>query len=97
MAMKYRSRTDIVAQILQIAIAAEEGKGGVTRSHIANKGSLTLKQMKEYIPILTEEGFLMDYYDNDRNERLYKTTEKGIKFLRLYHHLDAYLPTMMQN
>jgi predicted transcriptional regulator len=95
MAMRYRSRTDIVAQIVQIAVAAE-GKG-VTRSHIGNKGSLTLKQMKEYIPILTEEGFLMDYYDNERNERLYKATEKGIKFLRLYHHLDAYLSTVMQN
>ena len=76
--MKYRSRTDIVSQILEAA------NGGSTKTKIMYKAYLSYAQLKEYLSILIENGLL--HYEE--GERKYKTTEKGIKFMRVYQHMD---------
>jgi predicted transcriptional regulator len=72
--MKYRSRTDIVATILDAA------NGGATKTRIMYKAYLSYAQLKEYLSVLTENG-LLDY---EEGELKYKTTEKGIRFMRTY-------------
>jgi len=76
--MKYRSRTDIVSQILEAA------NGGSTKTKIMYKAYLSYAQLKEYLSILIENGLL--HYEE--GEHKYKTTEKGIKFMRVYQHMD---------
>jgi predicted transcriptional regulator len=82
-AMRYRSRTDIVAQILEAANdGGGDGGGGATQAKIMYKAFLPYAQLKEYLTIMVENG-LLKY--NER-EQIYKTTERSNMFLRLYNH-----------
>lgn len=76
--MKYRSRTDIVGIVLDSAT------GGSTKTRIMYKAYLSYAQLKEYLEVLVENG-LLEYNNADQT---YKTTEKGLKFVRIYQHLD---------
>ncbi len=76
--MKYRSRTDIVSQILDAA------NGGTTKTKIMYKAYLSYAQLKEYLAIMIENGLL----EQDTANNTFKTTEKGIKFSRVYAHMD---------
>ncbi len=73
--MKYRSRSEIVNQILQCS-----GHGGCTKTKIMYKAYLSYAQMKEYLKFL-EEKALIKY---EQGTQLYKTTEKGILFMQKY-------------
>ena len=72
--MKYRSRTDIVSQMLEAA------NGGATKTKIMYAAYLSYAQLKEYLTVLVDGG-LIEYQPTDQK---YKTTEKGIKFLKTY-------------
>lgn len=72
--MKYRSRTDIVATVLEAA------NGGATKTRIMYKAYLSYAQLKEYLSILLENG-LLKY---EEGELKYKTTEKGLHFMKTY-------------
>ncbi|HEX7032724.1 MAG TPA: winged helix-turn-helix domain-containing protein [Nitrososphaera sp.] len=72
--MKYRSRTDIAAAILEIAI------DGAIKTKIMYKAFLSFPQLKEYLAVLEEKG-LLEYIPTDRE---YRTTEKGKLFLKMY-------------
>jgi predicted transcriptional regulator len=76
--MKYRSRTDIVTQILEAA------NGGSTKTKIMYKAYLSYAQLKEYLSILIENDLLKFV----EGEQIYKTTEKGLKFLRVYDQMS---------
>jgi predicted transcriptional regulator len=76
--MKYRSRTDIVSQILGAA------NGGATKTKIMYKAYLSYAQLKEYLTVLTENG-LLEY---EEGENKFRTTDKGMKFMRIYQHMD---------
>ena len=76
--MKYRSRTDIVTQILDAA-----NGNGANKTRIMYKAYLSYAQLKEYLSILITNGLL----EENQAEKLYKTTEKGIKFMRVYSHM----------
>lgn len=73
--MKYRSRTDIIAQILESA-----NGGGVTKTKIMYNAYLSYAQLKEYLSTLLENGLIEHIAGNNT----FKTTEKGIKFLRTF-------------
>jgi predicted transcriptional regulator len=77
--MKYRSRTDIVTQILDAASGE-----GTSKTKIMYKAYLSYAQLKEYLSIMIANGLL----EHIKAENLYKTTEKGRKFMRLYTHMD---------
>jgi predicted transcriptional regulator len=74
--MKYRSRTDITAQILEAA------NGGVTKTKIMYKAFLSYAQLKEYLSVLIE---------NVEGEQVYKTTDKGNRFLKIYNQIGEYV------
>jgi predicted transcriptional regulator len=76
--MKYRSRTDIVGQILDAA------NGGATKTKIMYKAYLSYAQLKDYLSIMTEND-LLEYVEGQRQ---YRTTEKGIKFQRVYGQMN---------
>ncbi|HZA06989.1 MAG TPA: winged helix-turn-helix domain-containing protein [Nitrososphaeraceae archaeon] len=73
--MKYRSRSDITEMILEAA------NGGATKTRIMYKAFLSYAQLKEYLGVLIENG-LIEY---EEGTQLYRTTEKGIRLLRVYN------------
>jgi predicted transcriptional regulator len=77
--MKYRSRIDIVSQILDAA-----NGGNTTKAKIMYKAFLNYNQLNEYLTFLTESGLLS--YDLDT--RTFKTAEKGLRFLKAYGQLN---------
>lgn len=87
-AMRYRSRTDIVAQILEAANDGGGDGGGATQAKIMYKAFLPYAQLKEYLTIMVENG-LLKY--NER-EQIYKTTERSNRFLRLYNQIEVITP-----
>jgi predicted transcriptional regulator len=76
--MKYRSRIDIMSQILEAA-----NGGGATKTKIMYKAFLSYVQLKEFLTVLTDKD-LLSY---DRETQTFKTTEKGLRFLDTYNQL----------
>src|ERR687887_615317 len=76
--MKYRSRTDIVALILEAA------NGGATKTRIMYKAFLSYAQLKEYLTVLLQND-LLEY---DGETQLFRTTEKGLRLLQMYNQFD---------
>jgi predicted transcriptional regulator len=72
--MKYRSRTEITAMILDSASA------GATKTKIMYKAYLSYTQLKEYLSYM-EQNDLMKY---EAGTQLYTVTEKGRKLMHLY-------------
>lgn len=72
--VKYRSRTDIAAAILEIAV------DGAIKTKIMYKAFLSFPQLKEYLGVLMAKG-LLEYIPTDHE---YRTTDKGKQFMRLY-------------
>jgi predicted transcriptional regulator len=78
--MKYRSRIEIISEILDAAKG-----GGATKTKMMYQAFLSYDQMKEYLTVLTQNGLLC--YDFDT--RTFKTTEKGFRFLDTYNQMDG--------
>ena len=85
--MKYRSSTEIVAMILDAA------NGGTTKTKIMYKAYLSYNQLKEYLSILIENN-LLEYIDGTQT---FKTTEKGLFFLKMHNAIEELLPSRMKN
>ena len=81
--MGNRSRTEIVAMILDAA-----NKGGETKTKIMYIGFLSYNQLNEYLSILIENN-LIEYLDGANK---YKTTEKGLFFLKMHTKSRELLP-----
>lgn len=82
--MKYRSRLDIVANILTVA-----GTGTI-KTDIMYNCSLSFPQLKEYLDELTTVGAL-EFHNNFRT---FTTTRKGKQILRRYWEINEMLPSM---
>jgi predicted transcriptional regulator len=76
----YRSRTEKVALILDAA------NGGATKTKIMNKAFLSYAQLREYLSILIKNNLL--YRDGTQT---YKTTEKGLYFLKIHNEIGELL------
>jgi predicted transcriptional regulator len=76
--MGYRSRTEIISEILDTA------NGGITKTKLMYKVFLSHDQLKEYLAVLTQSDLLR--YDFVR--RTFMTTKKGLSFLNLYNQID---------
>ncbi len=75
--MKYRSRTEIAATILETV------RCGTTKTKIMYKAYLSYTQIKEYLKFLQDKG-LMEY---EEGSQIFRITEKGILFLRAYEEI----------
>ena len=75
--MTYRSRTEIVAMILDAA------NGGTTKTKIMYKVMLTYNQIRNYLSILIENN-LIEYLDGTQT---FRTTEKGLNLLKIHNEM----------
>ena len=81
--MKNRSRTEIVGNILDSA------NGGATKTKIMYKAFLSYGQLKEYLSVLIENN-LIEYLDGTQT---FKTTEKGLNYLKKHNEMEELLQT----
>ncbi|HEX5981809.1 MAG TPA: winged helix-turn-helix domain-containing protein [Nitrososphaeraceae archaeon] len=84
--MKYRSRTEIVGDILEAA------NGGATKTKIMYKAFLSYGQLKEYLSVLIENN-LIEYIDGTHK---FKTTEKGLNYLKMHNEIGELLLTTIK-
>ena len=84
--MKYRSRTEIVSMILEAA------NGGATKTKIMYNAFLSYNQLKDYLSVLIENN-LIEYLDGTRE---FKTTEKGLNFLKMHNAIGELLHTTIE-
>ena len=82
--MGNRNRTEIVTMILD---AANKGEGE-TKTKIMYFAFLSYNQLNEYLSILIENN-LIEYLDGTRT---FKTTEKGLRFLKMHNEIKKLLP-----
>jgi predicted transcriptional regulator len=85
--MRYRSRIDIISQILDAA-----NGGNATRSKITYKAFINYNQLKENLTALTEKDLLR--YNEDT--QTFKTTEKGLRFLDTYNRIGDMIKEQQQ-
>jgi len=75
---KYRSRLQIIAEILEIV------RGGAKKTHIMYRANLSYKLLCKYLDAVLDCGLVRV----DREEDCYVVAPKGEKFLKRF---DAYL------
>ena len=80
--MGNRSRTEIVAMILEAA-----ANGGETKTKIMYFAFLSYNQVKECLSVLIENN-LIEYLDGGNK---FKTTEKGLFFLKMHNEMGELL------
>ena len=85
--MANRGRTEIVGSILDAA------NGGATRTKIMYTAFLSYNQLKEYLTILIENN-LIEYLDGTQT---FKTTEKGLNYLKMHNEMAELLQTTFEN
>jgi predicted transcriptional regulator len=76
--MKYRSRSEIIAMILQAA------NKGATKTRIMYGAYLSYAQLKEYLEFLQGKDLLR----YEEGTQLYRLTEKGLQFLRAFDQIS---------
>jgi predicted transcriptional regulator len=81
--MKYRSRSEIVGNILDAA----NGREGVTKTKIMYTAFLSYAQLNEYLSILIENNLL----ENLDGTQTFKITEKGLNYLKTYNEIGELL------
>jgi predicted transcriptional regulator len=81
--MKNRGRTELLATMLEAA------KGGTSKTKIMYSAFLSYNQLKDYLDILMGNN-LIEYIEGTQT---YKTTEKGLNFLKMYGEIGNLLHT----
>jgi predicted transcriptional regulator len=79
--MKYRSRIEIIAMVLDSA------NGGATWTKLMYKAFVSYHQLKGYLEILIENE-LIEYIAGTKT---FRTTEKGLIFLRMHDEIGELL------
>ena len=72
--MKYRSRIDIIAMILQTAMK------GATKTHLMYGAYVSYAQVQEYLTFLQDKDLILC----ETGTQKYGLTEKGLHFLHVY-------------
>ena len=79
--MKYRSRTEIIAMVLQAAM------NGATKTRLMYSAYLSYAQVQEYLRFLKERRLL----NFEEESQQYTLTEQGLRFLRVYDEISGIL------
>ena len=74
---KRRDRLYIIAEVLEIA------KNGSLKTQIMYQANLSFAQLNDYLGFLLEVGLLKQ--SNENGKDVYRTTQKGVRFLRNYY------------
>jgi predicted transcriptional regulator len=81
--VKYRSRSEIIELLLNAA----DG-GGATKTKLMYSAFISFNQLKEYLSLLAENGLIQ----SEEETHTFRTTEKGIQFLKLQNKIDEIAP-----
>jgi predicted transcriptional regulator len=79
--MKHRTQEEITALILEVIA---NSSNGTTQTIIMYKAYLTFAQLKRFLSSLLEKGII----DYQKEDQLYRITEKGIHLLQVYNQLS---------
>ena len=86
-----RDKIKIICQILEVTNGCETKK-----IQIMYKANLSYAQLKEHLIFLTEKD-LLHYHEDTLT---FKATEKGLRFLQIYNHIDQMIkkeqPSLIQ-
>jgi predicted transcriptional regulator len=96
--MKYRSKTDIIGNILE-AVSSRGCDTGLTKSKIMYSVFLSYAQLQGYLSDLVQKGLLEQYQKEiEEGKRIkkkqrsfnyyYRITDKGRRFLQIYRDLS---------
>jgi predicted transcriptional regulator len=77
-AMKYRTRSEIIAQVLRTA------NSGATKTRIMYGAYLSYAQLKEYLEFLESKALIM----REQGTELYRLTAKGLEFLEKFEEMN---------
>jgi predicted transcriptional regulator len=78
---KNRNRLAILANLLTVA------RNGSLKTHLMYKANLSYTMLKDYLQFLQDNQLVTEAKYEDENVTLYKTTERGMKFLETYEAL----------
>ena len=81
--MKYRSRSEIIALLLDAA-----NGGGATKTKLMYSAFISFNQLREYLSLMVENG-LVQY---EEGMHTYRTTEKGMRLLHIQNKIDEVAP-----
>jgi predicted transcriptional regulator len=76
--MKYRSRVDIIAMLLQAA------SRGATKTRLMYSAYISYSQLKEYLDFLQAKELIQ----HEDGGQLYKLTNNGVRFLQAYQDIS---------
>jgi predicted transcriptional regulator len=79
--MVNRDRIDVISQILEAA------NGGASKTRVMYNALIDYAQMKKVLTTLIEK----DLIRYDKNTRVLRTTEKGLRFLEVYNEIGQIL------
>jgi predicted transcriptional regulator len=82
-AFAVRGRLDIIADIL------DQAKQGTKKTRIMYMCNLSFRQLRVYLDFLMKRGFLSLTNSGEENARIFRTTRKGLAFLKAYQALQA--------
>ena len=88
--MKNRSRTDLIASILEVIY-----RGGSTKTKIMYGAFMSYDQLNEYMSFILEAG-LIESQMNGHSHPSFKLTEKGRHFLDLQNQMNE-MVTMIKS
>ena len=80
---KRRDKLDIIAEILDIA------KDGLLKTQIMYRANLSFAQLNDYLDFLT--GMNLLGMEKENRKKLYRTTEKGERYLQKYDDISYIL------
>jgi len=80
---KRRDKIDIIAEILTIA------KDGLLKTQIMYRANLSFAQLNDYLDFLNGMNLLR--IENENRKKVYKTTEKGERYLKKYDDISYIL------
>ena len=84
-----RDRLSIMAELLDVA------REGVNKTRIMYQASLSFAQLKEYVTLVIDLNLLEAVKTSKRT--IYKTTEKGLRFLQSYREIVELLAKGKEN
>jgi predicted transcriptional regulator len=87
--MRNRDRMEIISRILDTA--ANSGSGA-TKTKMTYNAFLSYGQLKAYLRTLTDNDLLR--YDSLSQK--FKTTQKGLRFLKAYNQIDEMMKLQQQ-
>jgi predicted transcriptional regulator len=86
---KRRDRLHIMAEVLVVA------RDGALKTQIMYKANLSFAQLREYLSLLLELGLLK--IEKTDQKTIYKTTRKGIEYLKSYDEIRGLLEKEEKN